>query len=320
MTEGLSDDAIRELEAEPPARIEKLDEDPADVYPDMDTCDERAAAPLHETTWIMNPDPDPMIDCPSCAYPETMCQCGNDTAEYVPPSKRDPDIEPPRDQSMSPTDRAAIDEILEESNQCPDCEGTQDKHGPACVNDPTDRAASDEILGEANGTEAARRQWQGNVRAPEFGPDEADIEQVMDTRPNPPGTIVIGSVAGAEAAFEFDSLRDPQQKSDFKKGAETDPDAEMPEKLAWNLIPMDEMEEVVRAMMDGSHSYQFSDHYQDPPNYMKCPEPLMYYNAAMRHLQAWKRGELQDSRSGLHPLAHAAASCLILMCLDYKKR
>lgn len=39
----------------------------------------------------------------------------------------------------------------------------------------------------------------------------------------------------------------------------------------------------------------------------------VYYDAIMRHLMEWRDGEVADSESGLHPLAHVMANCAILI-------
>lgn len=41
-----------------------------------------------------------------------------------------------------------------------------------------------------------------------------------------------------------------------------------------------------------------------------------YLAAAMRHINAYRRGETHDGESGLHPLAHAAISLIFILQLD----
>jgi len=85
-------------------------------------------------------------------------------------------------------------------------------------------------------------------------------------------------------------------------------------KLQWDLVPLRELEEVIRVLMCGA------DKYPEPDNWKRVPEAeKRYYNAAMRHLTAWKRGEKSDPETGLNHLAHATCCLLFLVWFDNKK-
>jgi len=77
------------------------------------------------------------------------------------------------------------------------------------------------------------------------------------------------------------------------------------DKLDWSLLPLEPIEEVVKVLMFGSKKYS--------PNNWKHIEDheRRYYNAAMRHLTAWQKGEKVDYETGLSHLAHA------LCCLTF---
>lgn len=77
------------------------------------------------------------------------------------------------------------------------------------------------------------------------------------------------------------------------------------DKLRFDLLPADAMEQVVRAMMAG-----LTDGRQ-PHDWAKGADWSRYWNAAQRHMWAWHSGEDADGKSGVHHLAHAAASNLI---------
>lgn len=78
-------------------------------------------------------------------------------------------------------------------------------------------------------------------------------------------------------------------------------------KLQYNLLPIEAVEEIIKVLMFGitkyeKNSWQSINHFND-----------RYYDAAMRHLAQWKKGEKLDSESGLSHLSHAATNCLFLI-------
>ena len=76
------------------------------------------------------------------------------------------------------------------------------------------------------------------------------------------------------------------------------------EKLRWDLLPIEEVEEVVKVLQCGARKY--ADH-----NWKKVPDSKRrYFSAALRHIFAWWRGEQMDPETGLHHLAHAMC-CLL---------
>lgn len=78
------------------------------------------------------------------------------------------------------------------------------------------------------------------------------------------------------------------------------------EKLRFSLLPLEEVEEVVKVFEHGARKYK-------PENWKYVKPMTRYWDAAIRHLVAWKCGTRLDSASGLSVLAHAIASILFLM-------
>lgn len=77
----------------------------------------------------------------------------------------------------------------------------------------------------------------------------------------------------------------------------------------WSLMP-DEIDDVVRVLMHGAGIY--GDH-----NWKLVKDAqTRYYDAIMRHIRAWKRGEVLDPESGLPHLAHVACNALFLAHFD----
>lgn len=77
-------------------------------------------------------------------------------------------------------------------------------------------------------------------------------------------------------------------------------------KLQFDLLPSDALIEVLKVLAWGAEEYE-------PHGWQKGMRWSKYFNAAMRHLWAWWRGEKLDPKSGLHHLAHAICSLMFLI-------
>lgn len=85
------------------------------------------------------------------------------------------------------------------------------------------------------------------------------------------------------------------------------------DKLRWDLLPMDCVEDVVKILTFGCEKYG--------ANNWQNVEPFedRYYSALMRHIVAWRNGEEQDPESGLSHLAHAACNIVFLCWYEKNK-
>lgn len=85
-------------------------------------------------------------------------------------------------------------------------------------------------------------------------------------------------------------------------------------KPRWSLLPLDTITQVVAVLEHGAKKYG-DDNWRYVEN-----GRTRYYDALMRHVDAWWRGEDNDPDSGLPHLAHAACCILFLMarCRDAK--
>ena len=81
------------------------------------------------------------------------------------------------------------------------------------------------------------------------------------------------------------------------------------QKPRFSLIPPDTIKGVMAVLEHGAAKY-------DADNWCKCTEPIRYYDAAMRHILAWKCGEKLDTESGLPHLHHALCCLIFLSELD----
>jgi hypothetical protein len=55
-----------------------------------------------------------------------------------------------------------------------------------------------------------------------------------------------------------------------------------------------------------------------PENWRRCKDTVRYYDAALRHLLAWKSGERNDPESGLSHIDHAL--CCLAFISEMEKR
>lgn len=77
-------------------------------------------------------------------------------------------------------------------------------------------------------------------------------------------------------------------------------------KLRYDLIPVLAQEEVVKVVTLGAEKY-------DPENWKRVPEGRRrYYAAAMRHIEAWRKGEKQDE-IGTHHIANAVSNLMFIL-------
>lgn len=81
-------------------------------------------------------------------------------------------------------------------------------------------------------------------------------------------------------------------------------------KPRWSLLPTGAVERIIAVLEFGAAKYSV-DNWQHVPDARK-----RYYDATMRHIEAWWRGEKNDPESGLPHLAHATACLLFLMWFD----
>lgn len=78
-------------------------------------------------------------------------------------------------------------------------------------------------------------------------------------------------------------------------------------KLRYDLIPPKAIKALAEVLTYGANKYA--------DNSWKQVKPFndRYYAALMRHLMAWREGELKDSESGLPHLAHALCNVMFLL-------
>lgn len=85
------------------------------------------------------------------------------------------------------------------------------------------------------------------------------------------------------------------------------------EKLPWNLLPWEAVEQVVEVLRFGARKYA-------PENWRHVENAReRYFAATQRHLVAWWRGERADPETGLPHLAHAACCVLFLLAFEVAK-
>ena len=78
-------------------------------------------------------------------------------------------------------------------------------------------------------------------------------------------------------------------------------------KRNWTLLPFRELETVVKVFEYGAEKYG-EEGWRFVSNWR-----WVYVNAMLRHLFAWRNGEVYDADSKLPHLSHAIANALILL-------
>jgi hypothetical protein len=77
-------------------------------------------------------------------------------------------------------------------------------------------------------------------------------------------------------------------------------------KLEYGLLPPHSLREVVEVLTFGAQKYE-------PGNWIKVPDSKRrYFDAAQRHIWAWKEGEQNDPETGKNHLSHAIC-CLMFL-------
>jgi len=81
-------------------------------------------------------------------------------------------------------------------------------------------------------------------------------------------------------------------------------------KPRWSLLPEGAVQEVIEVLEFGAAKYSEN-------NWQKVPDArTRYYDAAMRHLDAWWGGQKADPETGKSHLAHAVCCLMFLQWLD----
>ena len=78
-------------------------------------------------------------------------------------------------------------------------------------------------------------------------------------------------------------------------------------KPRYELLPPKPIEDIVKVLTVGARKYSDENWRYVDPLYDR------YYAAALRHIQAWRMGEVNDPETGLPHLAHAGCCLIFLM-------
>ena len=107
---------------------------------------------------------------------------------------------------------------------------------------------------------------------------------------------------------ESDRLLAESQSKDCKGGRKFDGG-----KLQYGLLPPLALREIVEVLTFGAEKYE-------PDNWRRVPDgPRRYFDAAQRHLWAYKSGEMYDQETGVSHLAHALCCIMFMLDLDEEK-
>lgn len=82
------------------------------------------------------------------------------------------------------------------------------------------------------------------------------------------------------------------------------------DKLRYDLVPPSAVKALAEVLTFGARKYK-------PNNWKNCENPERYLAALYRHLELWRAGEVNDSDSGMHHLAHALTNIAFMLELNY---
>lgn len=84
-------------------------------------------------------------------------------------------------------------------------------------------------------------------------------------------------------------------------------------KTRYGLLPPLALEETAKVLTAGALKYE-------PENWRRVPNGIeRYFDALLRHVWAWKRGEMLDPETDLHHLAHAVCCAMFIIDLELEK-
>ena len=82
-------------------------------------------------------------------------------------------------------------------------------------------------------------------------------------------------------------------------------------KLRWDLLPIEQIESVVKVITDGAKVYG-DNNWKEVENAKE-----RYFAALMRHIVKWRKGEILDKDTKSPHLAHAL--CNLIFLLEFEK-
>jgi hypothetical protein len=81
-------------------------------------------------------------------------------------------------------------------------------------------------------------------------------------------------------------------------------------KLQYGLLPPNSLKDVVQVLTFGAEKYEID-------NWKRVPDAKRrYFDAANRHIWAYKAGEINDPETGVNHLAHAICCLMFINDLD----
>lgn len=102
----------------------------------------------------------------------------------------------------------------------------------------------------------------------------------------------------------------PTKQEETKKEDKSVKNDIIDDKLRWDLLPMEEIEDIVRVYHAGAKKY-------GPNKWQNLDNGFERYRAAcMRHLMEYMKGERIDPDTGCHHLAQCAWNCIAMLWYD----
>ena len=133
-----------------------------------------------------------------------------------------------------------------------------------------------------------------------------DFKIFFEKYPKENKEIYVENVDGQNVTTEWDGLT--IQKMEIKESLKYDN-----EKLRWDLLPLEDIEDVVKVYTEGTKKYA-------PNSWQKLPDGYNRYKAAMfRHLLEYEKGNIIDEETGCKHLAQVVWNAIAMLHVSKNK-
>lgn len=133
-----------------------------------------------------------------------------------------------------------------------------------------------------------------------------DFKIFFEKYPKENKEIYVENIAGQNVTTEWDGLT--IQKMEIKESLKYDN-----EKLRWDLLPLEDIEDIVKVYTEGVKKYA-------PNSWQNLPDGYNRYKAAMfRHLLEYEKGNIIDEETGCKHLAQVVWNAIAMLHVSKNK-
>lgn len=161
------------------------------------------------------------------------------------------------------------------------------------------------VIVDATGKIVGKGFNKGTEDLPDTHAETNAIHSVM-AKPVDPCTVYVSQPPCPDCAEYIVNMMGPETKIEVvKEFMKFDGD-----KVRFDLVPPSAVKAMADVLTFGARKYK-------PNNWKNCEEPERYLAAMLRHIEAWRAGEVNDQDSGMPHLAHAMTNLAFMLELGY---